>query len=210
MTRVLIVDDHTVVRHGLKDILTHEWPDLVCGEANDADAALRQLERDTWNLVILDLTLPGRSGFDLLRTLQQRLPDLPILVLSMLPEDQYGKRVLQAGARGFMNKESASEELIRAVTRILAGGRYISEALAERLAGDLERNSTRLPHERLSAREFEVLRSLAAGKTVSQIADELQLSVPTISTYRARLLEKMELTTTADLIHYAVRHDLLP
>jgi two-component system, NarL family, invasion response regulator UvrY len=151
----------------------------------------------------------GRSGLDVLTDLKRLRPDLPVLVLSMHPEEQFGKRSLKAGASGYMNKEIAPEELIKAIRKVLSGGVYVSPRLAETLALDLHRGGERPPHETLSDREFEVLRMLASGKTVSQIADELHLSVPTVSTYRARLLEKMNMTTTAQLIHYAVRNHLV-
>ena len=153
--------------------------------------------------------MPGRSGIDVLRQLKALRPKLPVLVLSMHPEDQYGKRVLKAGASGYMNKESAPEELIKAVRKLLSGGRYVSSTLAETLAVDLGRDDETPAHERLSDREFEVLRKIASGKTVSQIAQELHLSVPTVSTYRARILEKMGMSNTAELIRYALSHHLV-
>ena len=153
--------------------------------------------------------MPGRSGLDVLRDLQRVQPGLPVLVLSMHPEDQYGKRVLKAGASGYMNKESAPEELIKAIRKVLTGGRYVSPTLAERLAVEWSTNAGRPLHENLSDREFEVLRMIALGKTVSQIAAELHLSTTTVSTYRARILEKMNMTTTAELMRYALRNDLV-
>jgi two-component system invasion response regulator UvrY len=160
-------------------------------------------------LVILDITMPGRSGLEVLRDLKAARPKLPVLVLSMHPEDQYAKRILKAGASGYMNKESAPEELIKAVRKVLAGGRYVSAALAEKLASDLSEDTGRPIHEVLSDREFEVLRMIAAGKTVSQIAEDLHLGVTTVSTYRARILEKMNMTTTAELMHYALHNHLI-
>jgi DNA-binding NarL/FixJ family response regulator len=159
-------------------------------------------------VVILDVTMPGRSGVDVLADLKRVRPNLPVLVLSMHPEDQYGKRVLKAGASGYMNKDSAPEELIRAVRKVVAGGRYVSPALAEVLALDLSRGADQPLHARLSDRELEVLRLMASGKTVSQIAKLLHLSVTTVSTYRARILEKMSMTTTAELMNYALRNRL--
>jgi two-component system, NarL family, invasion response regulator UvrY len=153
--------------------------------------------------------MPGRSGLDVLKDLKSLRPKLPVLVLSMHPEDQYGKRVLKAGASGYMNKESAPEELIKALRKVLAGGRYVSPLLAEKLATDLNEDAGRPAHEILSDREFEVLRKLASGKTVGQIAEDLRLSVPTVSTYRARILEKLNLSTTAELMHYAMRNHLI-
>lgn len=209
MVRILIADDHAIVRRGLQEILIRELSDVVCGEAENADQLLAAVESHAWDLVILDVTMPGRSGVDVLHDLQRTRPKLPVLVLSMHPEDQYGKRVLKAGASGYMNKESAPEELIRAVRKVLAGGRYVSAELAERLALDLSKDSARPPHEALSDREFEVLRMLASGKAVGQIAEDLHLGVTTISTYRARILEKLNMTTTAELMHYALRNRLV-
>jgi len=209
MIRILIVDDHAILLRGLKEILEREFRDVSIGEAGTAEQALTQLDAENWDLVILDITLPGRSGVDVLRNVKALRPKLPILVLSMHPEDQYGKRVLKAGASGYMNKESAPEELIKAVRKLLSGGRYVSPTLAETLAVDLSRDDGTPAHERLSDREFEVLRKMASGKTVGQIAQELHLSVPTVSTYRARILEKMGMSTNAELIRYAVSHHLV-
>ena len=209
MIRVLIADDHAILRRGLIEILRRELKSAVCGEAENAQQTLAQVQSHDWDLVILDVTMPGRSGIDVLADLKRIQPKLPVLVLSMHPEDQYGKRVLKAGASGYMNKDSAPEELIKAVRKVLAGGRYVSPALAEVLAVDLGRGADRPLHERLSDRELEVLRLLGSGKGVSQIAELLHLSVTTVSTYRARILEKMNLTTTAELMNYALRHRLV-
>ena len=208
MIRVLIGDDHAILRRGVCEILTRELQGVVCGEAESADQVLSQVQNHPWDLAILDITMPGRSGIDVLADLKRIRPKLPVLVLSMHPEDQYGRRVLKAGARGYMNKDSAPEELIKAVRKVLAGGRYVSSALAEKLASDLREDAGRPPHEALSNREFEVLRMIAQGKTVSQIAAELHLSLTTISTYRARILEKMNMATTAELMHYALSNHL--
>ena len=209
MIQILIVDDHAILRRGLQEILEREFRDVRIGGAGTAEQALTQLDSEKWDLVILDITMPGRSGVDVLRNLKALRPKLPVLVLSMHPEDQYGKRVLKAGASGYMNKESAPEELIKAVRKLLSGGRYVSPTLAETLAVDLGRDDGTPAHERLSDREFEVLRKMASGKTVGQIAQELHLSVPTVSTYRARILEKMGMSTNAELIRYAVSHHLV-
>jgi DNA-binding NarL/FixJ family response regulator len=209
MIQILIVDDHAILRRGLKEILEREFRDVSIGGAGTAEQALTQLDSEKWDLVILDITMPGRSGVDVLRNLKALRPKLPVLVLSMHPEDQYGKRVLKAGASGYMNKESAPEELIKAVRKLLSGGRYVSPTLAETLAVDLGRDDGTPAHERLSDREFEVLRKMASGKTVGQIAQELHLSVPTVSTYRARILEKMGMSNTAELIRYALSHHLV-
>jgi two-component system invasion response regulator UvrY len=207
--RVLIADDHAILRRGLKEILVRELEGAVCGEAKDASEIVARLQEGDWDLVILDITMPGRSGLDALRDLKAARPRLPVLVLSMHSEDQYAKRILRAGASGYMNKESAPEELIKAIRKVLAGGRYVSAALAEKLASDLSEDAGRPIDEVLSDREFEVLRMIAAGKTVSQIAEELHLGVTTVSTYRARILEKMNMATNAELMHYALHNRLI-
>ena len=209
MIKVLIADDHAILRRGLKEILARELEGAVCGEAKDAQQVLASVQSDQWDLVILDLSMPGRSGLDVLRDIKGMRPKLAVLVLSMHPEDQYGKRILKAGAAGYMNKESAPEELIKAIRKVLAGGRYVSPALAERLALDLNEDVTRPLHEALSDREFEVLRMIASGKTLTQIAGELYLSVATVSTYRTRILEKMNMTTTAQIMRYALSNHLV-
>ncbi len=209
MIRVLIADDHPIVRSGLKEILVHHLEGVVCGEAENAQQVLSEVQRHSWDLLILDITMPGRSGFDILGDLKQLQPKLPILVLSMHPEEQYAKRALTAGARGYLKKESAPEELIQAARKLLAGGRYVSPTLAEQFARDLHESADRPVHETLSAREFEILVMIGAGRTVSQIAEELHLSVTTVSTYRARVLEKMNMATTAELIRYVIRNHLV-
>jgi two-component system invasion response regulator UvrY len=209
VTRILIADDHAIVRGGLKELLVRELKDVILGEAGDAQQVLAQIEGGVWHLVILDITMPGRSGLDLLADLKQRRPELPVLVLSMHPEDQYGKRVLKAGASGYMNKEAAPEDLVIAIRKILSGGVYVSTAFAEKLASDLSRGDGRPPHELLSVREFEVLRMLASGKGITQIAEELHLGVTTISTYRARILEKMRMASTSELMRYAIDNRLI-
>ncbi len=209
MIRILIADDHAILRRGLKEILVDELKDAIFAEAGNAQQVLTDVRKQVWDLVILDITMPGRSGLDLLRDLKQLQPELPVLVLSMHPEDQYAKRVLRSGAAGYMNKETAPKELVTAIRKILDGGRYVSAALAEKLASDLSADAARLPHERLSDREFEVLRMIASGKTVSQIAEELHLSVTTVSTHRARILEKMDMANNAELMRYAMINALI-
>ena len=209
MIKVLIADDHAILRRGLKEILVRELEVVTCGEAEDAQQVLAEVQSQTWDLVILDISMPGRSGLDLLSDLQRTRPKLPVLVLSMHAEDQYGKRVLKAGASGYMNKESAPEELIQAIQKVLAGGRYVSPALAEKLALALHSDVGRPVHETLSRREFEILRMIASGQTVTQIASELHLSATTVSTYRARILGKMNMATTAELIRYALQSHLV-
>jgi two-component system invasion response regulator UvrY len=208
MINILIADDHAILRRGLKEILRRELKEAECGEAENAEQALDLVRDRNWDLVILDVTMPGRSGLDAVTDIKHIRPKLPILVLSMHPVAQYGKRVLKAGASGYMNKESAPEELIKAVRKVLSGGLYLSPALAENLVADLHGKPGE-PHETLSNREIEVLRMMALGKTVSQIAMELHLSVATVSTHRAHILEKMHMTTTAQLIRYALLNRLV-
>ena len=207
--RILIADDHPILRRGLKEILVRELEDATFGEVGNAPQVLSEVQSHDWDLLILDVTMPGRSGLDVLRDLRKLRPKLPVLVLSMHPVDQLAKRALRYGASGYMNKESAPEELIGAVRKVLEGSVYVSPSLAERLALDLRENPEQLLHETLSEREFEVLRMLATGKTVTEIAEELHLSVPTISTHRAHILTKMNLTSTAALISYAVHNCLV-
>ena len=209
MTRILIADDHAIVRSGLKGILLRELEGVICGEAEHAQEVLSQVRSQQWDLVILDVTMPGRSGLDILKDLKKLRPNLPVLFLSVHPEDQLGKRALKAGASGYMNKETAPEELIKAIRKVLAGGLYVSATLAEKLALDLSAKTEQLLHERLSDRELEVLLMIASGLTVSQIAEKLFLSVTTVSTYRTRILEKMNMTTTAELMHYALSNHLV-
>ena len=210
MIRVLVSDDHALLRTGVKEILTHGFQDIVFGEAASAEQVLSSVQAQEWDLVILDLNMPGRSGVEVLRELKRLWPKLPVLVLSMHAEDQYGRRLLRAGASGYLNKEVVPDELIKAVRKVLAGGRYVSSALAERLASDLNENDASRPaHETLSQREFEVLRLIASGKTVSEIAERIHLSVPTVSTYRARILLKMNMTTTAELMRYGLENRIV-
>jgi len=209
MIRVLIIDDHAVVRRGLKEILTRELDGSVCDEAENAEQAIVKARSQDWELVILDIAMPGKGGLEVLREIRHERRDVPVLIFSMHAEDQYARRVFKAGARGYMNKESPPEELIKGIKRILSGGRYVSPALAERLARELGEDTEPQTHEVLSDREFEVLRMIGAGKTVSLIAEELHLSVATVSTYRARILEKLKMTNTAELIRYAFSNHLM-
>src|SRR5258705_13184326 len=207
--RILIADDHAVVRHGLKQILADDFKRAEFGEARNGQEALARIWKEKFDIVILDVTMPGRGGLDVLKEIKTARPKLPVLVLSMHPEDQFAVRVLKAGAAGYLTKESAGEELVGAINKVVAGGRYISPSLAERMASYLDIDVLKAPHERLSDREFLVLRMIASGKTVSQIGRELSLSVKTISTYRARLLEKMDMKNSAELTHYAVQQQLV-
>jgi two-component system, NarL family, invasion response regulator UvrY len=204
-----LADDHAVVRHGLKQILADEFKRAAFGEARNAQEALDLVWKENWDIAILDITMPGRSGLDVLREIKKSKPRLPVLVLSMHPENQFAVRVLKRGASGYMTKESAPVELVGAVKKVMAGGRYVSTSLAEKLATYLSGDSNKPLQELLSDREFQVLRLIASGKIVSEIARELSLSVKTISTYRSRILEKMGLRNNAELMHYAMQHQLV-
>lgn len=207
--RILIADDHAVFRRGLKETIGEAFPKVTFGEANTAQETLDWVRRHNWEIVILDISMPGKSGLDILDDLRRLRPKLPVLFLSMYPEAQYARRALKAGAAGYLTKESIPEELQTAVRRVLGGGRYVSATLAERLAYDLGSGAEMPVHELLSDREFQVLRMIASGKTVKDIADEISLSVKTVSTYRTRILEKTGMKTTADLIRYALQSQLV-
>jgi DNA-binding NarL/FixJ family response regulator len=206
--RILLVDDHAVVRQGLVQILRDAMPRARFGEAKNASAALELIGREAWDVVLLDITLPDRNGIELLKEIRQLAPDLPVLILTMHPEEQFAVRALKAGAAGYVTKNTASEEITLAVSRVLAGGRYISESLAETLASEIGRGSDRMPHERLSDREFEVFGLLARGHSVKDIATRLRVTVQTVSTYRARVLQKTGLRGNAELVQYGIRHRL--
>jgi two-component system, NarL family, invasion response regulator UvrY len=209
MRKVLIVDDHEVVRDGVKKLLDEEPGDISCGEAGTPDEAVRMALFDDWDAVILDLSFAGKSGLEVLKELKQLRPRLPILVLTMHSEEQYARRAFKAGAAGFITKDSPRAELSKAIHKVMEGGRYLSPTLAERLILDLERGVDRPPDQTLSDREFQVMRLIASGKTLSEIAGLLSLSDKTISTYRARLMEKMGMRTNAELIHYAIQNKLV-
>ena len=208
MFRVLIVDDHAVVRRGLREILADERS-LEVSETADPHEALRLIREQPWSLVVLDIDLPGKSGLELLKEVRRERPRLPVLILSVYPEEQFALRTLKAGASGFLSKDSAPEDLVRAVRKILRGGKFFGERVVEQLISNPnERATDAPPHERLTDREVQVLRLFGSGRTVKEIARELSLSPPTVSTYRARILEKMRLRTTADLVRYAVQNRL--
>ena len=209
MIKILIADDHAILRRGLKEILVRELEGAIFGEAGNAQQVVTRVQSQVWDLIILDINMPGRSGFDLLGDLRQLRPELPVLVLSVHSEDQYAKRALRAGAAGYLNKETAPKELVKAVRKVLAGGRYVSEAFAEKLAMDLGAEVVPVPHEKLSAREFEVMRMIGSGKTIGQIAGELHLGVTTVSTHRARILKKMGMANNAELMRYVLANRLI-
>jgi len=197
------------VRQGLKLILADHIRNAKFGEARNAHEALARVAKDSWDVAVLDITMPGRNGWEVLREIKRLRPKLPVLVLSMHPEDQFAVRMLKNGAAGYLTKESAGDELAGAINKVVSGGRYVSPSLAERMAAYLDIDVQKSPHERLSDREFQIMRMMASGKQVSQVARELALSVQTISTYRARILEKMDLKNNAEMTRYAIEKELL-
>jgi two-component system invasion response regulator UvrY len=207
--RFLLIDDHPLVRNSLQQVLRHHFDGCIVEEAASAGEAMAKLPAGPWNAVLLDIDLPDRSGVDLLRDVKDLAPGAPVLVLSGLCEEEFGHRALKAGAAGFVPKASPTEEIITAIGRILEGRKYISADLAEKLLGEALTGGTQAPHQSLSDREFEVLRLLGRGRSVSQIAVELGLSVKTVSTYRSRILEKLGASSTAELIRYAVEHRIM-
>lgn len=207
--KVLIADDHAVIRKGLKQILIEAFPDAFIGEAVDAEDATAKTLAENWDIVITDLSMPGRSGLELTLDIRQNFPKLPVLILSIHPEEQYAIRALKSGASGYISKDAATEELVSAVKRLLSGKKYISSAIADKLADGVGIDQHITPHELLSNREYEIFILLAQGKQVSDIAEQLFLGVTTISTYRTRLMAKMHLKTNADLIRYALDNKLI-
>ncbi len=209
MLRILIADDHTVVRKGLRQILLEEFPAAFIEEVADGGEMIKKVMTDKWDVVISDLSMPGRSGLDALQQIKHSFPNLPVLILSIHPEEHYALRVLKAGASGYLSKDSASDELVKAVQKVLLGKKYISASVAEKLATSFAPDSTKHPHELLSDREFDVMKILASGKSVSEIAEMLSLSVTTVSTYRARVMTKMNLKSNSDLTKYAIENFLI-
>ena len=209
MIKVLIADDHPVVRKGLREIVKEAFHVAVADEVSDGQEVLERVSKNDYDVVLLDISMPGRSGLDVLKELKGQKPKLPVLVLSIHPEEQYAVRVLKAGASGYLTKESAQDELISALQNVSTGRKYITPSLAERLAFDLEMDTERPPHESLSDREYQVMCMIASGKTVKEIAEELFLSVKTVSTYRARVLDKMRMKSSAELTHYAIKYRLV-
>jgi two-component system, NarL family, invasion response regulator UvrY len=207
--RILIADDHAIVRRGLRQILLEEYPSAEIGEAEDAEELVKKAFSGQWNVVICDLNMPGRSGLDALKQLKQVSPGLPVLIMSMYPEDQYAVRVLKTGAAGYLSKSSIHDELITAIETVLRGRKYITPAIAEKLADAIHAGGHRFLHQQLSDREFDVFKLLASGKTNTEIAEQLSLSTTTVSTYRSRVLEKMQMRSNADLIRYALENDLV-
>ncbi|OGF98490.1 MAG: DNA-binding response regulator [Candidatus Glassbacteria bacterium RIFCSPLOWO2_12_FULL_58_11] len=209
MIKIIITDDHPIVRKGLKEILAETKDIFSVDEAGNGWEVLEKVGKTDYDVVVLDLSMPGMSGLEVLKQLKKKKSSIPILVLSRHPEEQYAVRVLKAGADGYLTKESAPNELALAIQKIARGGKYISASLADQLASYIKDESGKKPHERLSDREFQVMSMLASGKTVGEIAREMALSVNTISTYRLRILEKMKLTNNAQIMHYALNEKLI-
>jgi two-component system invasion response regulator UvrY len=209
MPQILVADDHAIVRRGLIEILRDSVPGAAFGEAETGWRALELARAQKWDLAILDVSLPDQSGLEVLKQIRGFAPRLPVLVLSMHPEEQFALRALRAGAAGYVTKKTAPQEIGEAVRRVLAGGRYITPSLAEMMALEMSQRIEKEPHERLSDREYQVFRRLALGKTVKEIASELSVSVQTVSTYRTRILAKMGFRTNAELTEYAIRDHLL-
>lgn len=209
MIKLLIADDHIIVREGLKKIIAESLDITVADEASNGQEVLDKVWKNDYDVVLLDISMPGRSGLDILKQLKSEQPELPVLILSMHPEEQYAVRVLKAGASGYLTKESAPDELITAIRKVASGRKYVTASLAEKLAFDLQTNTDKQLHETLSDREYQVMCMIARGKTLKEIAEELSLSTKTISTYRARLLEKMKMSNNAQLTHYAIQNKLV-
>jgi len=209
LVKILVIDDHEVVRRGVKQILEETFAHVEVGEADTSRKGIAAAQQEPWDLAIVDISLPDQSGLELLCELHSTTPRLPLVVLSLHPEEQYAVRAFRAGAMAYLTKQTAPEELARAVKQVLTGRRYVTASLGERMAGSLSKNSTGPAHPTLSERELEVLVLLAQGRSVKHIAQSLTLSIKTVSTYRARLQDKLQLTTTAELIRYALDHHLV-
>lgn len=209
MLKILIADDHTVVRKGLMQILLDEFPGAKIEEVPDAEGLIKKVMQGKWDIVVSDLSMPGRSGLDALQQIKISNPGLPVLILSIHPEEQYALRALKAGAAGYLSKDTAPDELVKAVQKVLLGKKYISQSIAEKLANTLSVKTDKFLHESLSNREFDVMKLLANGKSVSDIAEILSLSVTTVSTYRARVMTKMNLKSNSDLTKYAIENKLI-
>ncbi len=209
MKKILIADDHSAIRNGVKLILSNEFSEVEFGEAVNAAEVFKEVKGKKWDIIILDMDMPGRNGLEVIKQLKEDKANIPVLMFSMHPEGQIAVRALKAGAAGYLSKDTADTELVKAIHLILSGRKYITPLLAEQLAEQLENPQDKAPHEFLSDREYQTMLLIAKGKTVSQIAEELSLSVATISTYRARILEKTGMKTSAELTSYAIRNNLV-
>jgi len=209
MIKILIADDHAVVREGVKYILSEIQDIKVAGEAGNGQEALEKIGKNDYDLILLDIAMPGRDGLEILKDIKVLKPKLPVMILSMFPEEQYALRALKSGASGYLTKDSIPDELIKAVRKILNGGKYVSSSFSDKLLFSLDSDADRPLHDALSDREYQVLRLIASGKTIRDIADEMSLSVKTVSTYRSRILEKMDMKNNAELTHYAIKRRLV-
>ena len=209
MLKVLVVDDSPLFRRGVRDLVIEGFQGAKIGEAGHAHEMLELLKRKPWDMAVMDISMPGMNGLDALKQVREEFPDLPVLILSMHPEEQYAIRMFKAGADGYLTKAAAPEELVKAIKKVQGGGKYVSAALGEALASRVNLGAEKSPHDLLSDREYEVLCLIGSGKTVSEIAEKMNLSVTTISTYRARILEKMRMKTTAELTRYAIEQKLV-
>lgn len=209
MTKILIADDHAIVRNGIKQFILREMPDAKITEVDNGNALLNEARAATFDIIISDISMPGRSGLEALQQLKDEFPKLPVLILSMHSEEHYAMRVLKAGASGYIAKDCAPDEMVKAIRQILSGRKYITQRMAEMLAENAGADSRGALHEKLSDREFDVLKKIGTGKTVTEIAAMLSLSANTVSTYRLRILEKMKLRTNAELIYYAIANKLI-
>jgi DNA-binding NarL/FixJ family response regulator len=207
--KIIIADDHAIVREGLKQIVAEEKDMLVCGEAEDAVSLMELLKKEKWSIVVLDINMPGKSGLEALKDIKQFYPELPVLILSMFSEDQYGLRAIKAGASGYLKKVSAPTELVIAIRKIVSGRKYINSSLAEKLAESLGNEKNDFLHDKLSDREYQIMCSIALGKSAEEIAAELSLSINTIYTYRNRIFEKMSMKSNVELTQYAVQNKLI-
>lgn len=209
MIKILIADDHAIVREGLKQIVADTSDMIVTAEASDGHEVLALISQDNYDVVVLDMAMPGLTGLDILKQIKRETPELPVLILSVHPEEQYAVRALKAGASGYLTKERAPDELITAIRKVSMGGKYITSSLAEKLAFELEVDAEKPPHKTLSDREFQVMCMIAKGRTIKNIAEELYLSPKTVSTYRSRILEKMKMKSNEELTHYVINNHLI-
>ena len=207
--KILIADDHAIVREGLKQIAAEEKDIVVAGEAENSEQMMQLLENEQWSLVILDINMPGKSGLEALKDIKQLYPNLPVLILSMFSEDQYGIRAIKAGASGYLKKVSAPTELVTAIRKIVSGGRYINQSLAEKLAEKFDQKEKELPHDKLSDREYQIMCNIALGKSAEEIAEELSISINTVYTYRNRILDKMSMKSNVELTQYVLSNKLV-
>lgn len=207
--KIIIADDHAIVREGLKQIVAEEKDMLVCGEAENASDLMELLNKEQWSIVVLDINMPGKSGLEALKDIKQIYPNLPVLILSMFSEDQYGLRAIKAGASGYLKKVSAPTELVIAIRKIVSGRKYINNSLAEKLAENLGNGNNIFLHDKLSDREYQIMCNIALGKSAEEIAEELSLSINTIYTYRNRIFEKMSMKSNVELTQYAVQNKLI-